>query len=177
MNFLKKWFPSTKKNDEPAKKKVCWLILGKMLGGLLFLTTEEEEELSKLDEHNPKVLHEIIREYVVSHYRYFPPENQLILKNSLAYYLTEESEKLEWIFSSLYAPLCDDDAKLFYTIVWQELYGNEGPKIINPDDYEEDCSPQFFNSLTYSGVLEKKYNPNNKKPSMANVIARLKQNP
>ena len=150
--------------------------MGKILGDLLFLTTEEKEELSKLDEHNPKILHKIIREYVVSHYRYFSPENQQKLKNSLSYYLTIESEKLEWIFSSLYAPLCDDDAKLFYTIVWRELYGTNGPDPINPDDYEEDCSPQFFNSLTYSGVLEKKYNPTGEKPSVANIVARLKQN-
>ena len=174
MNFLKKWLRPSK--DEPEKKKVCWLVLGKMLGGLLFLQAEEEDELGTLDEHNPKILHEIIREYVVPHYHYFSPENQEKLKNSLTYYLNADNEKLEWIFSSLYAPLDDDVAKLFYTIVWKELYGTDGPDPINQNDYEEDCSSQFFNSITYSGTLEKKYNPEGKKPSVANIIARLKRN-
>ena len=176
MNFLKKWFQSAKK-DEPKKTKVCWFFLGEILGKLLFLTDEQVTEFMKLDNHNPKVLREIIREYIVSHYRYFPPVNQEKIKNTLTYYLTVETEKLEWIFSSFQIPLDDEIGKLFYTLVWQELYGTDSPDPINPDDYEEDCDHPFVNSLYYSLALKEKYNPTGKEPSLANVIARLKQNP
>ena len=177
MNPLKKWFQSISyhKTDDPEKKKVCWLILGKILGNLLFLSDDEENELSKLDDHDPTILNEIIREFVVPHYRYFLPEDQAKLKTSLAYYLTNDTEKLEWVFSSLYAPLNDDIAAQFYTIVWQELYGTDNPEPVNPEDYEEDCSPTFVNSIFYRGELVKKYNPEGKKPSIDNIKARLEK--
>lgn len=179
MNPLKKWFQTilTNKKDDPQKKKVCWFFLGKILGKLLFLTDEQVTEFMELDDHDPKVLREIIREFVVPHYRYFPPENQEKIRNSLTYYLVAEREKLEWIFSSSQVPLDDEIAKLFYTLVWQELYGTDKPDQINPDDYEEDCGIPFVNSLYYSGLLVEKYNPTGKEPSLDNVIARLKQNP
>lgn len=164
------------KEKQPPKIKVCWDFLAKMLGFMLLLTDSEQEELGILDNHDPWVLQEIIREYVVPHYRYFPPENQEKIRNSLTYYLATNSEKLDWIFPSRHINL-ESSGKLFYTIVWQELYGTDEPEPINPDDYEEDCSVAFVNSLAYSGALEKKYNPNDERPSLANVIARLKQNP
>ena len=176
MNFLKKWFQSAKK-DEPKKTKVCWFFLGEILGKLLFLTDEQVTEFMKLDNHNPKVLREIVREYIVPHYRYFPPENQEKIRTSLTYYLTAEKEKLEWVFSSFHIPLDDEIGELFYTLVWQELYGTEGPDPINPDDYEEDCNHPFVNSLYYSLALKEKYNPTGEEPSIENIRNRLKQTP
>ena len=176
MNFLKKWFQSANK-DEPKKTKVCWFFLGEMLGKLLFLTDEEVTEFMKLDNHDPKVLREIIREYIVPHYRYFPPENQEKIINSLSYYLTVEREKLEWIFSSFQIPMDDEIGELFYTLVWQELYGTNDPDPINPDDYEEDCEHPFVNSLYYNLDLKKKYNPTGEEPSIENIKRRLAQNP
>ena len=164
-----------RKEKQPPKIKVCWHFLSEMLGSFLLLTNEEEDELSKLDDHDPKVLRAIIQEYVVPHHRYFPVENQEKIKNTLTYYLATDSEKLEWVFSSFQIPLDDEIGKLFYTLVWQELYGTDGPDPINPDDYEEDCSPDFINSVYFSAALEKKYNPDDERPSLANVIARLKQ--
>ena len=172
MNFLKKWFQSTKK-DNPVKTKVCWFFLGEMLGKLLFLTDEQVTKLMKLDGHHPEVLQEIIREYIVPHYRYFPPENQEKIRNTLTYYLTVEKEKLEWVFSSFQIPLDDEIGKLFYTLVWQELYGTDGPDPINPDDYEEDCNHPFVNSLYYSLALKEKYNPAGDEPSIENIKRRL----
>ena len=167
-----------KKEKQSPKIKVCWHFLSEMLGSFLLLTNEEEDELSKLDDHDPKVLRAIIQEYVVPHYRYFPVENQEKIKNTLTYYLATDSEKLEWVFPSHYVPLLDGDyGKLFYSIVWQELYGTDGPDPINPDDYQEDCSLQFVNSLLYSSSLEKKYNPTGQIPSVNNIFERLKQNP
>ena len=165
-----------KKEKQHTKIKVCWDFLSEMLGDFLLITRDEEKELGKLDTHDPKVLKEIIREYVVPHYRYFPPENQEKIRNTLTYYLATDSEKLEWVFASHQIPLDSDYGKLFYTIVWQELYGTDEPEPINPNDYEEDCSTPFVNSLYYSGTLEKKFNPTDEKPSLANVINRLKQN-
>ena len=165
-----------KKDKQPSKYKVCWHFLSEMLGEFLLITKEEEEELNKLDDHDPRVLREIIREYVVPHYRYFPPENQEKIKNSLTYYLATNSEKLDWVFASHQIPLDSDYGKFFYSLVWKELYGTDGPDPINPDDYEEDCSDQYIMSLTYSGVLEKKYTSTGEKPSIANIVARLKQN-
>ena len=144
---------------------------------MLLLTDEELMELEGLNNYNPKVLQDIIREFVVPHYRYFPPENQEKIRNTLTYYLATGNEKPRWVFPSYQIPIDDDVGKLFYTIVWQELYGTDGPDPINPDDYEEDCSPDFINSVYFSAALEKKYNPHDERPSLANVIARLKQNP
>ncbi len=172
MNFLKKWYRSAKK-DEPIKTKACWFFLGEMLGKLLFLTDEQVKEFMKLDGHDPKVLREIIREYVVPHYRYFPPENQKKIKNTLTYYLATDSKKLEWVFPSHQIPIDDAVGKLFYTIVWQELYGTDSPDPINPDDYEEDCEHPFVNSLYYSLALREKYNPTGEEPSIENIKKRL----
>ncbi len=166
-----------KKEKTQPKIKVCWDFLAEMLGEFLLITTEEEEELRKLDDHDTKVLQEIIREYVVLHYCYFLPENQKKIRDTLTYYLSTNSEKLEWVFASHQIPLDSNYGKLFYSLVWKELYGTEGPDPINPDDYEEDCGPNFVNSLWYSEKLEKKYNPSGEKPSIANVMARLKQYP
>lgn len=92
--------------------------------------------------------------------------------------MATDSKKLEWVFPSHYVPLLDGDyGKLFYSLVWQELYGTDGPDPINPDDYEEDCSLQFVNSLLYSSSLEKKYNPTGQIPSVSNISERLKKNP
>ena len=176
-NFLKKLtslFP--KKETKPTKIKVCWDFLSEMLGPFLLLTKDEEDELNKLDDQDPNVLRAIIQEYVVPHYRYFPPENQEKIKNTLTYYLATNSEKLAWVFPSHYVPFLDDQlAKLFYTLVWQELYGTDFPEQINPDDYVEDCSIPFINSLLYSSLLEKKHNPDGKEPSIDNIKARLEK--
>lgn len=166
-----------KKEQQPPKIKVCWDFLAKILGYMLITTDKDLIILDKLDDHDPKVLREIIREYVVPHYRYFPPENQEKIKNSLAYYLTTDSEKLKWVFPSYQIPIDDTVAKLFYTIVWKELYGTDFPEPINPDDYEEDCSSVYINSLHFCGDLEKKYNPTGQEPSVGNILERLRQNP
>lgn len=179
MNLLKRWFCaiSASSKNKPEKKKVCWLILGKLLGYILVMTDEEFTKTDELNAQDPNVLLEIIREFVIPHFRYFSSENQEKLKNSLTYYLLVDKEKLEWVFSSLYVPLEDDVAKIFYSLVWKELYGTDGPDPINPDDYEEDCSPDFINSVYFSAALEKKYNPHGERPSLSNVLARLKQHP
>ena len=166
-----------KKEKQPVKIKVCWDFLAGILGKLLFLTDEQVSEFMKLDDHDPKVLREIIREYVVPHYRYFPSENQEKIRNSLTYYLSTDSPRLKRVFPSYQIPIDDAVGKLFYTIVWQELYGTDHPNPINPNDYEEDCEHPFVNSLDYSLALKEKYNPTGKEPLLANVIARLKQNP
>ena len=175
--FRKLKFLFQENKGQPEKINVCWDILAKLLGYMLLLTDEEQIELGKLDNHNPRVLQEIIEEFVVPHYRYFPPENQEKIRNTLTYYLATDSEKLGWVFPSYQIAIDDAVAKIFYTIVWQKLYGTDFPEPINPDDYEEDCSPDFINSVYFSAALEKKYNPNDERPSVANIIARLKQNP
>ena len=101
---------------------MCWDFLAEILGGILFLTDEQVTEFMKLDDHDPKVLREIIREYVIPHYRYFPPENQEKIRNSLTYYLATNNSRLKRIFPSYHIPIDNAVAKLFYTIVWQELY-------------------------------------------------------
>ena len=115
------------------------------------LTDEELMEVEGLNNYNPKVLQEIIREFVV------PTIDISLLKirNTLTYYLATGNEKLGWVFPSYQIPIDDDVGKLFYTIVWQELYGTDDPAPINPDDYEEDCSPDFINSVYFSAALEK----------------------
>ena len=175
MNFLKNWFYPAK--DKPEKKKVCWLLLGKILNELLFLSEKETDQIADLDDTNPKVLQEIIREVIVPNYHYYSRENQERIKDSLMYYLITDKETLERIFPSHYVPIDSTSGELFYTLVWKELYGTDYPGPINPSDYEEDCSAKYVNSLTQDSELYKKFNPNDERPSVANVIARLKQNP
>lgn len=146
-----------------------------MLGEILLFTDDENDQLGDLDDQDPKVLIEIIREFVVPNYQYYLPEDQEKIKNSLAYYLTNNSRKLERIFPSFQIPIDDRVAQLFYKLVWKELYGTDFPDPIEPDEYEEDCSTKHVNSLTQSYELIEKYNPTGKDPSLANVIARLKQ--
>ena len=143
-----------------------------MLGDMLYFTDEEDEELMKIDNYDPEVLRELIREFVVPHYRYYPPESQKKIKDTLTYYLATDSPKLDRSFAAFHINL-DSPGKLFYTLVWQALYGTDGPDPINPADYVEDCSIDFSNSLVGLTALRKKYNPENKKPSLANALARI----
>ena len=176
-NFIKKLFPLFEEREkEPQKIKVCWDFLAHILGEILLLSHSEEKEWAQLDDHDPKVLREIVREYIVPQYHYYPPENQEKIKNSLTYYLATDSEKLAWIFPSYQVPIDDSVARLFYMIVWQELYETDGPDSINPEDYEEDCSNEYVMTLRWSYGMKEKYNPNDKRPSVANIVARLKQN-
>ena len=176
-DFIKKLFILFhQKKQEPHKIKVCWDFLAGILGKILFLTDEQVAEFMKLDDQDPKVIREIVREYVVPHYRYFPPENQEKIRNTLTYYLATDSQKLEWVFPSHQIPIDDAVGKLFYTIVWQELYGTDGPDPINPDDYEEDCNHPFVNSLDYNLTLKEKYNPTGEEPSIENIKRRLAKN-
>ena len=175
MKWINTFF--SKKKSQPQKKKVCWDFLGKMLGEILLFTDDENDQLGDLDDQDPKVLIEIIREFVVPNYQYYLPEDQEKIRNSLAYYLTNNSKKLERIFPSFQIPIDDHVAQLFYNLVWKELYGTDFPDPIEPDEYEEDCSTKYINSLTQSYALIEKYNSTGKEPSLTNVIARLKQKP
>lgn len=169
-----KWISSLfQKRKSSQQIKVCWDFLGKILCEILFFTDEENYKLGKLDDHDPKVLLAIIREFVVPNYRYYNPENQEKIKNSLAYYLGSDSEKLKRVFPSFQIPLDEDIAKFFYSLVWRELYGTNPPEAINQEDYVEDCSAQYVNSLTQNNELYKKHNPNGKRPSLDNAIAEI----
>ena len=169
------WLDSLFEKKQPfdPRNHVCWYFLAYMLGDMLDFTDEENLELMKIDNHDPEVLRELIREFVVPHYRYYPPESQKKIKDTLTYYLATDSPKLDWSFAAFPINL-DPPGKLFYTLVWQALYGTDGPDPINPADYVEDCSSDFSNSLLTHKELRKKYNPENKQPSLANVLARIK---
>ena len=168
------WLDSLFEKKQPfdPRNHVCWDFLAYMLGDMLYFTDEEDEELMKIDNYDPEVLRELIREFVVPHYRYYPPENQKKIKDSLTYYLATNSRRLDDALSSYHINLVTP-GKLFYTLVWQALYGTDGPDPINPDDYVEDCSSDFSSSLVGLTALRKKYNPENKKPSLANALARI----
>ncbi len=72
------WLDSLFEKKQPfdPRNHVCWDFLAYMLGDMLYFTDEEDEELMKIDNYDPEVLRELIREFVVPHYRYYPPENQ-----------------------------------------------------------------------------------------------------
>ena len=168
------WLDSLFEKKQPfdPRIRVCWHFLAKILGDFFFFSDEENLELMKIDNHDPEVLRELIREFVVPHYRYYPPESQKKIKDTLTYYLATDSPKLDRSFAAFHINL-DSPGKLFYTLVWQALYGTDGPDPINPADYVEDCSIDFSNSLLGLTALRKKYNPENKKPSLANALARI----
>ncbi len=167
------WLDSLFEKKQPfdPRIRVCWDFLAKILGDFFFFSDEENLELMKIDNHDPEVLREFIREFVVPHYRYYPPENQKKIKDTLTYYLATDSPKLDWSCAAFPINL-DPPGKLFYTLVWQALYGTDGPDPINPADYVEDCSSDYSNSLLGSpNIVE---DPEDKKPSLANVLARIK---
>lgn len=176
--FMNNFFKSvtsifTIKEKPSPKIKVCWKFLGKILGDLNVLTDEENDQLASLNHQDKTVLREIIREYIIPHYRYYPPENQEKIRNSLKYYLATNSGKLDWVFPSCHINF-DPDCKVFYSMIWNELYGNDEFDVIDPDDYEEDCSAEYFLSLYGLDSLKGKYNPDGKKPAIANVMARIR---
>ena len=93
-----------KKEKQPPKIKVCWDFLAGILGKILFLTDEQVTEFMKLDDHDPKVLREIIQG-ICRHYRYFLLK---IRKNSEIHLHTIwllTVKKLEWVFPSHQIPL------------------------------------------------------------------------
>ena len=166
------WLDSLFEKKQPfdPRIRVCWHFLAKILSDFFFFSDEENLELMKIDNHDPEVLLELIREFVVPHYRYYPPESQKKIKDTLTYYLATDSPKLDWSFAAFPINL-DPPGKLFYTLVWQALYGTDGPDPINPADYVEDCSSDYSNSLLGSpNIVE---DPEDKKPSLANALARI----
>ena len=168
--WLDSLFP--KKTIDDPKNRVCWHFLAKMLGGMLFFNDEEEAELMKLDANDPDVLRELVREFIFLHYHFYPPENQKKIHDTLTYYLATDSPLLERVFPSRHINM-DVSGKLFYTIVWQELYDTDGPDPVNPDNYIEDCSTAYINSLAWQrdlqGVVAQAYG----KPCLARVLNRL----
>lgn len=165
-----------KKEKQPAKIKVCWDFLA-LIMNRFYLTDDEITEFMEIDDHNPDILLEIIREYLVPDYHCLSSKSKEKIKNTLTYYLATDSEKLEWPFASYYIPLDDAIAKLFYTLVWRELYGTDFPEPINPDDYEEDCSSEYIMSI-YDADPEEDINspcPVRKEISFTDFMKRLKQ--
>ena len=169
--FLKLISSLFRRNKKPPPKiKVCWDFLAEILGDLRFLNDEEQNILGTLDYHDPKVLLEIIREFIVPQYNFFSDENREKIKNSLAYYIATDSKKLDRVFPSRLINL-EASGKLFYTLVWKELFGNY-PEQIDPDCYEEDCSSKFIMSL-YDREENDKVSFKYIEPSLSNVIANL----
>ncbi len=175
-DFIKKLFSLFRKKEEnPPKIKVCWDFLALILSQF-YLTDDEIAEFSEImDDHNPEHLLAVIREYVVPYYNSLSPKNQEKIKNTLTYYLNTNSKKLERVFPSRHIPLDETIAKLFYTLVWKELYGTNFPEPINPDDYKEDWSTQYAMSLYGLDNVTEEHRSVYKEPSFANLMARLKQ--
>lgn len=174
--FLNNFFSLfRKKEKQPPKIKVCWDFLAYIVNEF-YLTDDEIIEFMEIDDHNPDILVEIIRIYVVPYYRLLSSKSQEKIRNTLAYYLTFDNEKLDWPFASYYIPLDDAIAKLFYSLIWKELYGTDFPDPINPDDYEEDCSTKFIMSIYNRDPEDIVVNPPpiRVKPSFAELMSRLR---
>ena len=163
-----------KKEKYPPKIKVCWDFLAEILGDLRFLTDEEADQLGSLNDHDPKVLKEIIKEFIVPHYYFFSQKNQQKIKNSLIYYLATNSPKLDRVFPSRHINM-DTPGKLFFDLVWKELYDSDLPVHIDVDNYIEDCSNQYIMSLFSNDDENDKTHHIDGEPSLANVIFRLRQ--
>ena len=165
-----------KKEKQPPKIKVCWDFLAYIVNKF-YLTDDEIIEFMEIDDHNPDILLEIIRLYVVPYYYLRSLKSQEKIRNTLAYYLTFDNEKLDWPFSSYHIPLDGDIAKLFYSLIWKELYHTDFPAPINPDDYEEDCSTNFIMSI-YDRDPEDVVihsSPVPEKPSFSEFMERLRK--
>ena len=175
--FIKKIFTfSHQKKQKPEKIKVCWHFLALVMNAF-YLTDDEIIEFLEIDDRNPDILVEIIRIYVIPYYQLLSAKSHEKIRNTLAYYLTVDNEKLDWPFSSFHIPLNDDIAKLFYSLLWKELYGTDSPEPVNPDDYEEDCSTNFIMSI-YDRDPEDVVihsSPVPEKPSFSEFMERLRK--
>lgn len=135
------------KKEKETRNPVYWEFLGDIFDELLSLTDEEAVEINKLDFSKEEQTRKLIQTWMLPDFFRFSPDSHEKIRNTLAYYLSADKEKLNWIFPSFQIPFSVPSSHRFFSLVWQELFQTEKPDI-DPANYYENDSPEFINSLS-----------------------------
>ncbi len=130
-----------------TKKKYYWGFMGDILGELILPTDEEIIEFAQKDLSNPVVLRYFLQPWIMPDFFLFTEESKKRIRDTLSWYLYQPEKELDSIVNAFQIPIPIPSAKQFYTVIWQEFFLSDFPDPINPEDYEEDTSPEFINSL------------------------------
>ncbi|EEO27965.1 hypothetical protein [Oxalobacter paraformigenes] len=129
------------------KKRYYWGFMGDILGELILPTDEEIIEFAQRDFTETVALRYFLQPWIMPDFYLFTEESKLRIRDTLAWYLHQPEKELDSIVNAFQIPIPIASAKQFYTVIWQEFFLSNFPDPINPDDYEEDTSPEFINSL------------------------------
>ena len=129
------------------KKKYYWGFLGDILGELILPTDEEIIEFAKRDFSETVALRYFLQPWIMPDFYLYTEESRLRIRDTLAWYLHQPESELDSIVNAFQIPIPIVSSKQFYTVIWQEFFLSNFPDPINPDEYGEDTSPEFINSL------------------------------
>ena len=129
------------------QKKYYWGFMGDILGELILPTDEEIIEFAQRDFTETVALRYFLQPWIMPDFYLFTEESKLRIRDTLAWYLHQPEKELDSIVNAFQIPIPIASAKQFYTVIWQEFFLSNFPDPINPDEYEEDTSPEFINSL------------------------------
>ena len=130
-----------------TKKKYYWGFLGDILGELILPTDEEIIEFAQRDLTSTVALRYFLQPWIMPDFFLFTEESKQRIRDTLAWYLHQQEKELDSIENAFQIPINVASSKQLYTVIWQEFFLSDFPDPIDPDDYEEDTSPEFINSL------------------------------
>lgn len=129
------------------KKKYYWGFMGDILGELILPTDEEIMEFAQRDFSETVAIRYFLQPWIMPDFYLFTEESKLRIRDTLAWYLHQPEKELDSIVNAFQIPIPIASSKQFYTVIWQEFFLSDFPDPINPEEYEEDTSPEFINSL------------------------------
>lgn len=130
-----------------TKKKYYWGFMGDILGELILPTDEEIIDFAQRDLTSTVALRYFLQPWIMPDFFLFTEESKQRIRDTLSWYLHQPDKELDSIVNAFQIPINVASSKQLYTVIWQEFFLSDFPDPIDPDDYEEDTSPEFINSL------------------------------
>ncbi len=146
---ISSFFKSYRQNlfGKERKKRYYWGFLGDILGELILPTDEEIIEFAKRDFSETVALRYFLQPWIMPDFYLFTEESKLRIRDTLSWYLYQPESELDSIVNAFQIPIPVASSKQLYTVIWQEFFMSDFPDPIKPEEYTEDTSPEFINSL------------------------------